>query len=263
MVDCARLLATYLGNLEEQFSVEPEGEDCILTTPFLSPDNDPIQIRLSLKGESVEMSDMGESIGFLFLHGVELKPNSRQRWFFDTTLRRLGMAASESEITTKVPVGQVLDAIIRLTEAIRSAQHIVMTAKARSRLSFSEDVAEWLTGSKVDFRRSVDYTGAAGKHYTIDFEVAMAPVGKELTLMYAFQSNTPGWANALANRAIVSFLEIKESGLPAFQSACLLDDTVDDDVWTGPIVATLRRHTDVVGFWEEKEDFLESVAGRA
>lgn len=263
MVDCARLLASYLGSLEEQFSIESEGEDCILTTPFLSPDNDPIQIRLTLKGDTVELSDMGESIGFLFLHGVELKPYSRQRWFFDTTLRRLSVSASDSEITTRVPAGEVPDAIIRLTEAIRSSQHIVMTAKARSRISFGEDVSEWLAGSKVDFRRSVDYVGAAGKHYVIDFELALAPVGKDRTLMYAFQSLTPGWANALANRAIVSFLEIRESGLPPFQSACLLDDSVEEEVWTGPIVATLKRHTDVVGFWEEKEDFLESLAGHA
>lgn len=90
MADCSRILAQYIGSLEDKISIEPEGEDCILTTPFLSPDNDPIQIRVAIKGDTAEMSDMGESIGFLFLHGVDLKPNSRQRWFFDTTLRRFG-----------------------------------------------------------------------------------------------------------------------------------------------------------------------------
>ena len=60
------------------------------------------------------------------------------------------------------------------------------------------------------------------------------------------------------NRAIVSFLEIARAGVK-FQSACLLDDSVEEEVWRGPSVATLKAHTDVVGFWEEKEDFLEGT----
>lgn len=261
MADCARILAGYVASLEDRMSIESEGEDCILTTPFLSPDNDPIQIRLTLKGDRVEMSDMGEAIGFLFLHGVDLNPGSRQRWFFDTTLRRLGVGASESEIVTEVPMNGLPDAVTRLTEAIRSAQHIVLTAKARSRLSFSDDVAEWLSESKVPFERSVDYIGAAGKHFVVDFDLLLAPAGKERTLMYALQSLTPGWASAQINKAIVSFIEIRRTNR-TFQSACLLDDSVEPGVWTGPSIATLKAHTDVVGFWEEKEDFLESLSGR-
>lgn len=167
MADCSRILAQYIGSLEDKISIEPEGEDCILTTPFLSPDNDPIQIRVAIKGDTAEMSDMGESIGFLFLHGVDLKPNSRQRWFFDTTLRRLGVSATDSEIVTRAPITDLADSVLRLTEAISSAQHIVMTAKARSRLSFGADVSDWLSESNVKFERSVDYLGAAGKHYVL------------------------------------------------------------------------------------------------
>ena len=262
MADCSRILAQYIGSLEDKISIEPEGEDCILTTPFLSPDNDPIQIRVAIKGDTAEMSDMGESIGFLFLHGVDLKPNSRQRWFFDTTLRRLGVSATDSEIVTRAPITDLADSVLRLTEAISSAQHIVVTAKARSRLSFGADVSDWLSESNVKFERSVDYLGAAGKHYVVDFDVLLAPTGKDRTLMYALQSLTPGWAGVLVNRAIVSFLEIARAGVK-FQSACLLDDSVEEEVWRGPSVATLKAHTDVVGFWEEKEDFLEVLAGHA
>ncbi|MGP8078172.1 MAG: DUF1828 domain-containing protein [Thermoplasmata archaeon] len=262
MTDCTRVLGQYLSHLEAVFSVEQDGEDCVLTTPFLNQDNDPIQVRISIRGQTVELSDMGESVGFLFLHGVELKEGSRQNWFFETTLRRLGVSAHGSEIVARAPIGDLSEALTRVTEAARSAQHIAMTAKARSKLGFADDVAGWLTSAHIEHARWRDYTGAGGKHWVFDFDLEPLSASQPRTLMYAFSSLSSGWASTLVNKAIVAFLEIRDTGLQ-FRSACLLDDSVEDDVWTGPIVSTLKRRADIVGFWEEKEDFLEHLTAHA
>lgn len=254
MVECERILSRYLGDLGERFEVKGEDEDCVLTTPFVNPDNDPIQIKVRVAGDTARFSDMGESVGFLFLHGVDLRPKSRQRWFFDTTLRRLGVRATESELWSEVPLSELSDGLIRMTEAIRSTQHIVMTAKSRSSLAFGEDVEEWLSSNGIEHHRSVDYAGLSGKRVIIDFELRLKP---EPILMDALHSETPGYARNLANRVIVEFLEVRDAGT-RFRSACLLDDTVEENVWEG-VLPLLRHRVDRVGFWEERDAFLESL----
>ena len=214
-------------------------------------------MRVEVKGDTARFSDMGESVGFLFLHGVDLKPKSRQRWFFDTTLRRLSINATDSELYSEVPISDPADGLTRITEAIRSSQHIVMTAKSRSSLAFGDDVAEWLTEGNVDYRRSVDYAGLSGKHYQVDFELHL-PSKQPAELLYTLHSETPALPSVLTNGVVVAFLEIREAGVrtPLYMS---LDDTVDEDVW-GPSLPLLRRRIDPVGLWEERDSFIEALA---
>jgi hypothetical protein len=257
MTDCAKILSRFVSGLEAQYSVKAEDDDCILVTPFFNPDNDPIQLKVKVSGDAATISDMGESIGFLYLHGIDLKAASRQRWFFETTLRRLGVKASDSELHSSVPLPDLPDGLLRMTEAIRSTQHIIMTAKSRSSLSFGDDVEEWLSESSIEHRRAAEYAGVSGKRYIVDFQLDFPK--REPELMYALHSETPGYAGVLANKVIVSFLEIRDAGTK-FHSAVLVDDTVDDDVWRSSL-PLLHRRVEHIGTWENREGLLAEIAG--
>jgi hypothetical protein len=257
MADCSRILSRFLSELQTQYSVRTEDDDCIVVTPFLNPDNDPIQLKVKITGDDARISDMGESIGFLYLHGIDLKPTSRQRWFFDTTLRRLGVRATESELVSTVPLSDLPDGLLRMTEAVRSTQHIIMTAKSRSSLSFGDDVEEWLTEGGIQHQRPAEYAGISGKRYVVDFRLEIPKRIPEL--LYALHSETPGYAGVLANKVVVAFLEIRDAGTK-FGSAVLLDDTVDEDVWSSSL-PLLHRRIDHVGTWENREELLAAITG--
>jgi hypothetical protein len=257
MTECAKILSRFVTSLESQYSVRSEDDDCILVTPFLNPDNDPIELKVHVSGDEATISDLGESIGFLYLHGIDLKPASRQRWFFDTTLRRLGVRSTESELLSTVPLAELSDGLLRMTEAIRSTQHIIMTAKSRTALAFGDDVDEWLQEAGIERRRGVDYAGISGRRYVVDFTLEVPKQPPEL--MYALHSETPGYAGVLANKVIVNFLEIRDARTK-FRSAALLDDSVDEDVWHS-IMPILRRRVDHVGTWENREGLLGEITG--
>jgi len=73
--------------------------------------------------------------------------------------------------------------------------------------------------------------------------------------MYALHSETPWYARTLVNKIIVNWLELKDAG-HRFHSICILDDTVEEDVWQEPY-PLLKRRTDTVKFWEEHDELLE------
>src|SRR5439155_24912574 len=87
---CRDLLALLQKEVREQFSVEAVDEGCLIRTPYLFPDNDPIEIVVKGVGEGgrVRLSDADETLGLLCLQGVDLKGRSKQEWHMATALRR-------------------------------------------------------------------------------------------------------------------------------------------------------------------------------
>ena len=74
--------------------------------------------------------------------------------------------------------------------------------------------------------------------------------------MYSLHAESPGYANGLADKTIVAWIELRDAGIK-FDSICLLDDAVEEDVWSYP---KLKRLTDTVTFWDERDDLLEALA---
>jgi len=252
---CEDVLSRCLEHLSKGFSIEPIGEGCILHTPYLDPENDPISIFVKEKNNIIRVTDQTEVMGFLFLHGIDLKPKSKQRWYLETTANRLDVQIEGSELFIQTSADELPDAIYRLLEAIHSAMHLMYTAKTRSHLIFYDEVSSWLRELNIPAEEKLQVIGAAGKPIDIDFSITRQ--NKHPAYMYALHSETPGYARTLVNKTIVNFIELKDTPIK-FTSVCLLDDTVEEDVWSGPF-PILKRHTDAIGFWDSKEELLEVI----
>ncbi len=255
-MECDVIVKRCLEQLSTGFSVEPSEGGCILHTPYLDPDNDPISIAIGREGDQYIVTDMTDTMGFLFLHGIDLKPKSKQRWYLETTVRRLDVGFRGSELFATASEEELPDAIFRLLEAVRSALHLTYTAKTRSNLAFSDDVSAWLRENDLQAEERKQLIGAAGKPVVVDFVIPRAE--QRPAYMYALHSETPWNARNLVNRTIVSWMELRDVPLE-FLSVCLLDDTVEEDVWKGqhPL---LKRYTDVIGYWDTREELIEVLA---
>src|SRR5439155_18876992 len=131
---CRDLLALLQKEVREQFSVEAVDEGSLIRTPYLFPDNDPIEIVVKRVGEGgrVRLSDAGETLGLLFLQGVDLKGRSKQEWHMATALRRLDVRNEGGELSVEVPVRELGDGLIRLVEAAKALSYLVYTARPRT-----------------------------------------------------------------------------------------------------------------------------------
>ncbi len=249
---CDEIVTRNLDGLPQKFTVEPADTGCLLHTPYLDPDNDPITLSVEKTDGHLRLSDGTDALGFLFLHGIDIKPGSKQRWYLDTTLRRLGVQIEESELTVETTEEELPDGVFRLLEAIRSAQHLTFTAKTRSHLDFSEDVASWLAGNGITYEPRKEFLGASGKPVSIDFVVARR--SRSPAFIKALHCETQHYASILANRTIVGWFELRNARMD-FESICLLDDTTEDTVWKEQY-QLLKTYTSIVGFWDDRDELL-------
>ncbi len=121
---------------------------------------------------------------------------------------------------------------------------------------FEEEVNLWLSSNQIFSERRNEFIGASGKQLFVDFVIARNK--KVPAFMYSLHAESPGYANGLANKTIVAWIELRDAGTK-FDSICLLDDTVEEDVWREPY-PKLKRLTNTVTFWDERDDLLEALA---
>jgi hypothetical protein len=254
-MNCKDIITAYLDSLKERFIVEPVDSGCIIYTPYLDPSNDLLSIFVEKVNDHFKISDMTQAFEYLFLHGIEIKPNSKQKWYLDTTLNRLKVNLDINELYVDVEKKEIPDGILRLIEAIRSVESLILTAKIRKYTDFGEEVADWLRESNISFDRKKEFVGVSGGPINVDFVI---PRAGSPVFLYALHSESRNWATRLTDRIIVNWIELRLAKLD-FYSICVLDDIVDEDVW-GSSFRLLKTHTETVLFWDDKEKLKEVLA---
>jgi hypothetical protein len=254
-MNCKDIIQAYLDSLKEKFVVEPADNGCIIHTPYLDPSNDLLMIFIEKMDDHFRISDMTQAFEYLFLHGIEIKQNSKQKWYLNTTLNRLGINLGINELFVDVSKEEIPDGIIRLTEAIRAIESLILTAKIRKYSDFEEEVAGWLRDNKIISERNQEFRGSAGRSIIVDFVIPRATIP---VFMYALHSESRGYAGRLSDETIVDLLELERINIK-FYSVCVLDDIVDEDVWRTSF-ATLKTYANKVTFWEDRDELREVLA---
>lgn len=252
---CKKIIEMYLTSLKEKFTIESVDSGCVIYTPYLDPSNDPISVFVERSGDHYRISDMTQAYEYLFLHGLEVKPESSQKKHLNVILNRLGISFFENELFVEVTKEELADGITRLIDALKTTQDLIFTAKPRKYSDFGEEVAGWLRDSDIVFERKKDYIGASETLVTVDFVI---PTHDEPAFLYALHSESPGYAKDVARRVIVNWVELEKAG-HEFYSMCILDDSLGEDLWDASF-KLLKTHTRKVVFWDDREELKEVLA---
>lgn len=251
---CDEVIKSYLDSLKEKFTVEATDSGCIIYTPYLDPSNDPLSLFIEKLNDHFRISDMTQAFEYLFLHGLEIKENSKLKWYLDITLNRLRVNLALNELFIDVSKEEIPDGILRLTEAMRSIEDLVFATKPRSNTDFGDEVADWLKEKGIPFERRKEFSGAS-RNVIVDFFI---PRRESPALLYAMHAEGRSSANTSANRVVVNWFDLAKAGYD-FYSICILDDIVDEDVWKDTY-ATLKTYTDRIIFWEDRDELEEVFA---
>lgn len=254
-MECKEIIEMYLTSLKEKFAIEPADSGCIIYTPYLDPSNDPISVFVERHGDRYRISDMTQAYEYLFLHGLEIKPESSQKKHLNIILNRLGISFSENELFVVVPKEELADGITHLIDALKTTQDLIFTTKPRKYSDFGEEVASWLRDSGIVFEKKKDYTGASGGIVSVDFVIQ---THEEPAFLYALHSESPGYAKDVARRVIVNWIELEKAGYD-FYSMCILDDALGEDLWDASF-KLLKTHTRKVVFWDDRDKLKEALA---
>lgn len=132
---CNKIVEKYLTGLKNVLSVEPTDSGCILYFPFLDPSNDPIMILVEQMGDKFRVSDLAQANEYLFLHGLDIKPETKAEYYYNDVVKRFGINSKDDELFVEVEEKNITEAINKILTAVNSIDHIIYTQSMAGFLS--------------------------------------------------------------------------------------------------------------------------------
>jgi hypothetical protein len=164
-----RLVANYLNWLKEGFSLNEGGGHLSITTPFLDPHNDEIEIFVEKEGDNIKLSDDGYTISDLKANGLEINTAKRElhvkqiangfgvKWEADGQL---------SVITTPKDFPQKKHNLI---QAILAIHDLMVMGQTHVAQFFEEDVRAFLDDKNIPYVTDVKLSGRSGFDHRFSF----------------------------------------------------------------------------------------------
>jgi hypothetical protein len=140
LAEAKRLVRDYGAWLNEGFDVELEGGYAVISTPFLDPHNDEIELYVRKEGDSLVLTDHG-----------------------------FGVAAQGEELLVRTTEKDFPQRKHNLLQAMLAVHDLYLTAQTHVQQFFTEDVALFLKTNNVPFFRDFKLSGRSGFDHHFDF----------------------------------------------------------------------------------------------
>jgi hypothetical protein len=215
-----RLIDDYLTWLKEGFHLESAANYTLISTPFLDPHNDEIQIFVEKHDEQLRLSDDGYTLADLGDMGLEINTDKREA-HVRQILNGFGVRLEEGgRLAVTATLRDFPQKKHNLIQAILSVHDLAVMGQAHVLQFFEEDVAAFLHEKHVPFFRGVKLSGRSGFDHHFDF--AFPQMGKRPeSVMQAVNALTRDLATSVA--FAVNDVRIQR-GNTAFSAYAIVND---------------------------------------
>jgi hypothetical protein len=169
--------ADYLAWLRERVSQRPQGDAYVLSTPFLDPFNDGIQVHVTSNGPELTLHDAGATIDNLLTLGVQIEDSERRQALIRRALAGSPVEFVAGRLQTRATTANFAQRAHFLLTAMSRLNDLWMTAVPHSWTDFVELVSEFLDSKGVLYTANVSLPGRTVEH-PIDFIIPL-PKKKE------------------------------------------------------------------------------------
>ncbi len=192
-----RLIDGYLSWLKEGFHLETGGGYALISTPFLDPHNDEIQIFVDKQGDSIRLTDDGYTIGDLRDMGLEINTEKREAHVHQI-LNGFGVRLEEGDqLVVTATERDFPQKKHNLIQAILAVHDLAVMGQTHVLQFFEEDVANFLREHRVSFFRDLKLAGKSGFDHKFDFAFAERDKRPE-SVMRAVNALTRDFATSVA-----------------------------------------------------------------
>ena len=170
-VTCHDVIESYLKLMSDDFEVAPSDSGCYVLTPFTRPDGEAIELELtSFPNGSIRLSDMGDTLGYLYVNGLNLTQT-----VLDKTrriARRNRVSLHQGALVVEGDDVMQGDGLHRLIQAAVETTSLIQGRRSTSRVEFNTEVESFIIQS--------------GVVYDVDFRV----MGQRESHMFKFHVNS-------------------------------------------------------------------------
>ena len=174
IADIQRLLDQYWNWSREQTTMREVGDHVEITTPYLDRHNDCLQMYVGKIGEGFILTDDGYVLDDLAQAGVNATSGKR-RLVLEETLNGFGVRAVAGALQVESSADDFGLRKHNLIQAMLAVSDMFYLASPTVKRPFHENVAAWLDGSSVRYKRDVKLPGKSGYTHKFDFVIPKSP----------------------------------------------------------------------------------------
>lgn len=259
------LAREYLAWLKDRLLTIKRGDATVLSTPFLDPFHDGIEIHCEYQNGDLLLHDGGRTLDNLLDMGIQIDKSERRQQIIAHAIAGCGVEFLGGRLQTVATPDALAQRAHFLLTAISRLNDLWMSAAPRSASDFFALVKEYMDAQDVRYIANVPIQGRTVAHM-IDFVISLGKGKDRLIKLIGSPS--------LQAAKLMSFtwMELRESR-PESQRVVLLNDTGMPDTFaeeTEPVAhgiseqaaGILHAYSDRVLTWSARNDesFLQAVA---
>lgn len=249
----------YLRWLSSEIETHPLDEGYIVSIPFERPDGEYIGLEInSLPGGNIRITDMGDTLGYLFVNGLTLSDKMIDR--AKHISKRYGVSLEDGPLAIESEpeaIGEAFHRIVQATIAVTDLIQMRRSTQPRI-VRFDDEVETIIKYSGAIYRTNYKISGRLENH-TFKFHVNS---GRNLLIqpMVAASENA---AHALAERWAYRFHDVMQSN-EIWQPQAVLDNRAEyvseRVIWTPRAVAPISEYAIT---WAERDKLAALLEGNA
>ena len=215
-----KLIDRYVTWLKEGYEVEAGNGYTLISTPFLDPHNDELQIFLEQQGESLKLSDDGYTLSDLRASGLEINTPKRDA-HVRQILNGFGVRQEGDELVVTATASDFPKKKHSLIQAMLAIHDLSVMGQAQVLQFFEEDVARFLQEKQVPVVRNIKLPGRSGFDHLFNFVVPAQGTRRE-TVLQAINYLSRDYAMSVA--FAVNDVRLLR-GADNFNAAAIVNDT--------------------------------------
>lgn len=256
-MNCGQLKEKALASLPLLFVCHEEDGRLKVTTPYLYPDGDYIDLYLVELPTGLYLTDLGETMGYLADYGISPKQSPKRRKIINDVLLTQGVEMFQGELRVSLDDwDRAAWAATRLSQAIVQISDLVFSLRLSALGTFKEEVEEYWIETRIPYDVDYPVVGGSGESYTVDFYI---PAPHRPRLVETLSSQSKSYANTLVSRVVRLWHDLlRVDGRYGYIS--LVDDSTD--VWKVEWFDQLAALSEVV-VWSEREKLPTTLGLKA
>ena len=225
-----------------------------IRTPYLYPDGDNIDVFCRVGGDTVTVTDLAETTGWLRTQSTSLRRSPKQNRLIEDACLTHGVEFYRGMLQARCrPEDSLSETVMRVAQAALRVSDLWFTFRTRTIQSVTDEVADYLTEHKLPFDRSEKLAGRSGRGWTIDFHVR-AP--RHSSLIHVLSTGNRSAAHRISEHVLSAWHDLNHlaAGPEALRFVSLFDDTAD--VWAEEDFR-LVEPLSTVSRWSRPDEFVD------
>jgi len=257
--DCSKIVELYLRHLSQNFHVSKWSKGCIITTPFLKSDNDPMQMYIEkISDGSYYISDFGDTIADLEMIGLNIFSGKKHE-LLDKSLKRHGISLAGSSLELRADRTNLADAVHRFIQTMGDINHLENMIRSREIVDFNKVVHEFLLDQKIEHEyveRNYVPVVYQNQEIPVDFKVSVELKGALGVLMRTYHVEDKNQAMNQVKSKVTSFYFLKVLNAP-YKGISIVD--MESAIFTPTAYKHISASSDYVIDWKEREDLPKII----